>query len=104
MHLASRSIMDHRASCMIIQYHSSATTMGPPKMSWGVVWKQRQTRNSHITEYLAKKPKKTNKSALPLPFRSLPFHCKIDTALLNMSPVVGMIGEVLFFLCRMGSI
>ena len=48
MHHHASWIMIHHGSSCIMHDHSSPTTMGSPKMSWGVVWKQRQMRNSHI--------------------------------------------------------
>ena len=47
MHHHASWVMIHHGSSCIMHDHSSPTTMGSPKMSWGVVWKQRQTRNSH---------------------------------------------------------
>ena len=48
MHHHASWIMIHHGSSCIMHDHSSPATMGSPLMAWGVVWKQGQTRNSHM--------------------------------------------------------
>ena len=48
LHHHASCIMIHRGSSCIMHDQSSPATMWYAKMSWGVVQKQRQTRNPHV--------------------------------------------------------